>query len=167
MNKTFRCGRRFRRLRNFSYLLITAEVVFFYLVYLYILAGSYPQYAGNPLLAIFFGIEVLLMLLVRFIFGKIEGKLFYTVDDQGITLHNMAGVITLPWEQFESAASLPLGGRNPCPIYFMVNGRRFVPNQYLDDLAGLDTLIVDKIRSHAQIEPGLDEKLMAYRSLKA
>ena len=57
MTKTFRPGRRLRRLRNFAYLLLTAEIVFFYLVYLYILAESSPQYAGNFLLAVFFAIE--------------------------------------------------------------------------------------------------------------
>ena len=32
MTQTFRPGRRLRRLRNFAYLLLTAEVIFFYLV---------------------------------------------------------------------------------------------------------------------------------------
>lgn len=166
MTQTFRPGRRLRRLRNFAYLLLTAEVVFFYLVYLYLLAESYPQYAGNALLTVFFAIEAVVMLLTRMIFAKIQQKFSCTVSEEGVTLTNFFGTLTMPWADFESAHTMMVSGRNPCPIYYMVNGRRFMPNQYYADLAVLNTLILDHIRGHAQIEDGLEKALEAYRALK-
>lgn len=166
MTKTFRPGRRLRRLRNFAYLLLTAEIVFFYLVYLYILAESYPQYAGNFLLAVFFAIEAVVMLLTRLLFNKIEQKFSCTVSDSGVTVTNFLGTLTMPWADFESAHTMILGGRNPCPIYYMVAGKKFMPNQYYADLAILNTMIIDHIRDHAQLEEGIDSKLEAYRALK-
>lgn len=166
MSKTFRPGRRLRRLRNFAYILLTAEIVFFYLVYLYILAESYPQLAGNFLLFVFFLIEAVVMLLTRLLFRKIEEKFSCTVSDAGVTITNFLGSLTMPWADFTSAHTMVLGGRNPCPIYYMVAGKKFMPNQYYADLAILNTMILDHIRDHAEIEDGLEKALEAYRALK-
>lgn len=166
MPRTFRPGKRLRRLEILAYIMLTLEVAFFYLVYLYVLADSYPQFAGAFLLTVFFVIEALIIMGAKWFFRQYREKVSCTVDQSGVTIRNMLGSYTMPWEDFESADNKVFGGRNPCPISFTVKGKTFMPNQYLADIAVLDTIIVDKIRDHAAIQEDLDEALEAYRILK-
>ena len=41
-----------------------------------------------------------------------------------------------------------------------------MPSQYLEDIAVLDTLIVEKIRDHVEISEDVEKALEAYRTLR-
>lgn len=166
MPRTFRPGKRLKRLQFLAYIMFTLEVAFFYLVYLYILADSYPQFAGTFLLTVFFVIEAAILFGTKFFFAKYREKVSCTVNSEGVTVRNMLGSLTLPWEDFEAVSNKVFGGRHPCPIAFTVKGKAFMPSQYLEDIAILDTLIVEKIRDHVEISEDVEKALEAYRTLQ-
>lgn len=166
MPRTFRVGKRLQRLQILAYIMLTLEVAFFYLVYLYILADSYPQFAGTFLLMVFLIIECAIIFCTRLFFEKYREKVSCTVDEKGVTIRNMLGSLTMPWEDFEAVDNRVFGGRHPCPIRFTVKGREFMPNQYLQDIAVLDTLILDKIRGQVTVSEDVEKALEAYRVLK-
>lgn len=166
MPRTFRTGKRLKRLQILAYILLTLEVAFFYLVYLYILADSYPQLAGTFLLTVFLLIECGIIFAARLFFEKYREKVSCTVDETGVTIRSLLGTLTMPWEDFEAVDNRVFGGRHPCPIRFTVKGKEFMPNQYLQDIAVLDTLILDKIRGRVAVSEDVEKALEAYRTLK-
>lgn len=166
MPRTFRPGQRLTRIQITAYIFLSLEILFFYLVYLYVLHDSYVEWAGARLIAIFVFLEALVIVLTKKFFQKYREKIYTVLDEKGVTIHNFFGEYTMLWEDFEGIDHLRIAGRHPCPITFVVKGKMYTPNAYLQDLSIMDKLIIDRIRHRVPVPDDIDRALQSYRIMK-
>ncbi len=160
--KSYKMGKRLIRYRNILYVLASLVIFCFYFIYDYVMVPAFTWLDGAPLVAIFLLVEAVMIVLVRWGADKILNSTTYRVTDEALEIQIGKNTTVLPWKDFEEAAYKDMNFRAQCPVTYTIQGKSFLPNQYLDGLWTMNQEIVNHIRPYAKIEEGLERKLSAF-----
>ncbi|MBE6910682.1 MAG: hypothetical protein E7474_14090 [Ruminococcaceae bacterium] len=158
MNKTYRVGKRFRRLEYFSVTINCLIVFVFFFIYRFLLSGVFPGLSDTVLAAVFLLLGAVVAKLTMKFAERYAAGIGYRVTDEGLTIISGARERQLAWKDFTAARLVEFQFRGVFPVQFQTAGETLTLNQYLDGLCELTGIVLERIAPYAELEPGLMEQ---------
>ena len=158
MNKTYRIGRRFRKMQYASVVVNCLVVFAFYFIYRFIFEEVFPQFVGGPMALVFLFLGVVVSRLTLYFSGKYAAGVRYTVTAEGLAAVQGKKEHLYRWEDFSGAKLEEFRFRGVFPVVFQIAGKAIMLNQYVDDLCGLTCEIFEKIAPYAALAPDLAKR---------
>ena len=155
MNKTYRIGRRFRKMQYLSVAINCLIVFGFYFIYRFIFEGIAPRFVGGPLALIYLLLAVVVAKLTLLFSDKYAASVCYTPTRDGLLYTQGKRELLYRWEEFSGAKLEEFRFRGVFPVEFQVNGKPLMLNQNLDGLCELTSEILERIRPYASPDPEL------------
>ena len=155
MEKTYRIGRRFRKLKYISAIVNCLIVFGFYFIYRFVFEDTAPQFVGAPLALLFVLLCAVTARLTLNAWDKYAASVRCVPAEDG--LHVMQGKREqfYRWEEFSGAKMQEFRFHGAFPVVFQVAGNSMMLNQQLDDLCGLTCEIFERIAPYARLDPEL------------
>lgn len=165
MERTYRIGRRFRKLQYVSVAVNCLIVFGFYFIYRFIFEGVAPQFVGAPLALAFALLGVITARLTLWASDKYAASVRYTPAEDG--LHVMLGKKEqfYRWQEFSGARLEEFRFRGVFPVVFQIAGKSVMLNQHVDELCDLTCEIFERIAPYAQLEPELVQRAQDMRGV--
>ena len=158
MEKTYRVGRRFRKLKYISAVVNCMIVFGFYFIYRFLFEGLSPQFAGAPLALLFVLLGAVVARLTLNMWDKFAAGIRYVLTDDGLRVTRGRRESFYRWEEFSGASMKEFRFSGVFPVEFQIAGKSVMLNQYLDDLCGLTCEIFERIAPYARLEAKLVER---------
>lgn len=155
MEKTYRIGRRFRKLQYVSVAVNCLIVFGFYFIYRFIFEGMAPQFVGAPLALLFLLLGVIAARLTLSLSGKYAAGVRCVLTEDGLRVEQGKRKRFYRWEDFSGAKLEEFRFRGVFPVVFQIAGTPVMLNQHLDDLCGLTCEIFERIAPYARLDPEL------------
>lgn len=155
MEKTYRIGRRFRKLQYVSVAVNCLIVFGFYFIYRFIFEDIWPQFVGAPLALLYVLLGAVAARLTLSLSDKYAAGVRYTPVEEG--LHAVEGKKEqfYRWEEFSGARLEEFRFRGVFPVVFQIAGKSVMLNQHVDGLCELTCEIFERIAPYAQLNPEL------------
>lgn len=155
MEKRYRIGRRFRKLKYLSVAVNGSIVFVFYFIYRFVFGEAFPDFVGAPLALVFLLLGVLAARVTVFVADRYASGVEYRVTEAG--LYERAGrrEELYKWEDFSGAKLQEFQFRGVLPVEFQIAGRPMMLNQYVDGLSELTAEIFARIAPYAPLDPEL------------
>lgn len=155
MGKTYRVGRRFRKLQYVSAVVNCLIVFGFYFIYRFIFEDIAPQLAGAPLALLFVLLGVVTARLTLSAWNKYAASVRCVLTEDGLRVTQGKREQFYRWEEFSGAKMQEFRFHGAFPVVFQVAGNSIMLNQQLDDLCGLTREIFERIAPYARLDPEL------------
>ena len=155
MNKSYRIGRRFRKMQYASVAVNCLIVFAFYFIYRFIFEGLFPQFVSGPMALIFLLLAVAVARLTLRFSDKYAASVCYTPTRDGLLYTRGKRELLYRWEEFSGAKLEEFRFRGVFPVEFQVSGKPMMLNQNLDGLCELTSEIFERIRPYAALAPEL------------
>lgn len=155
MGKTYRIGRRFRKLQYASVVVNCLIVFGFYFIYRYVYEDVAPQLVGAPLALLFLLLAVVISRLTLSVSGKYAASVRYTPTDEGLHIVHGKREQLYRWEEFSGAKLEEFRFRGVFPVVFQVAGKSLMLEQNLDELCELTCRIFEQIAPYVQLDESL------------
>lgn len=155
MEKTYRIGRRFRKLQYVSVVVNCLIVFGFYFIYRFIFADASPQFVGAPLALLFVLLGAVVARLTLSAWKKYAASIRCVLTENGLRVVQGKRELFYRWEEFSGAKMQEFRFHGAFPVVFQVAGNSVMLNQYLDDLCGLTCEVFEQIAPYAQLDPAL------------
>ena len=158
MEKTYRIGRRFRKLKYFSAIVNCLIVFGFYFIYRFLFEGIAPQLAGAPLALLFVLLGAVTARLTLSAWDKYAASVRCVLTEDGLRVIQGRTEQLYRWEEFSGAKMQEFRFHGAFPVVFQAAGRSMMLNQHLDDLCGLTCEIFERIAPYAKLDPRLIQR---------
>lgn len=155
MGKTYRIGRRFRKLQYASVVVNCLIVFGFYFIYRYVYEDVAPQLVGAPLALLFLLLAVVISRLTLSLSDKYAASVRYTPTDEGLHIVQGKKERLYRWEEFSGARLEEFRFRGVFPVVFQVGGKSMMLEQNLDELCELTCRVFERIKPYARIDEEL------------
>ena len=155
MEKRYRIGARFRKIKYFSMAVNVSVVFVFYFIYRYVFSGVFPGFVGAPLALVFLLLAVLVARVTLDVADRYASGVEYRVTEAGLYARAGRKEQTYAWEDFSSAKLQEFQFRGVFPVEFQVRGKPMMLNQYVDGVCELTAEIFEQIAPHTQLDPEL------------
>ena len=155
MDKSYKIGVRFRKMKYFSVAINCAIVFVFYFIYRYIFSGIFPGFVGAPLALVFLLLGALIARVTVMYADRYAAGFEYRVTEKGLYERRGKREQTYAWADFSGAKLEEYQFRGVFPVEFQVNGRPMMLNQSVDGLCELTAEIFRRIAPYAQLDPEL------------
>ena len=155
MEKTYRIGRRFRKLQYASVVVNCLIIFGFYFIYRFIFSGISPRFVGAPLALLFVLVGVIAAKVTLKVSDKYAAGVRCTLTKNGLRVVRGKQEQFYRWEDFSGARLEEFRFRGVFPVAFQVSGRQVMLNQYLDGLCELTYEIYERIAPYAELDPEL------------
>ncbi|MBR3559958.1 MAG: hypothetical protein IKN81_00250 [Oscillospiraceae bacterium] len=165
MEKTYRIGVRFRKLKYFSVAINCAIVFAFYFIYRYVFSGVFPGFVGAPLALVFLLLGVLVGRVTLIYADKYASGIEYRVTEKGLYERTGKREQTYAWEEFTGAKLQEFQFRGVFPVEFQVRGKPMMLHQSVDGLCELTAEVFKRIAPYAVIDPELVERAEQMRGV--
>lgn len=153
----FRLGNRFDKYKFIGIFAASLIIYMFYLVYDFLLAPVFPFLKGTLLIVFFIALEVTLIYGVNFFSRYMKEHYYYIVTEDKLILVSGSNQFEYWWKDFESVNEEKFDFTSICPIVYQVDGKKLSLNQYIDNLWGLNKIIIKHIEDHVEIDSKLKE----------
>lgn len=155
MNKTYRIGRRFRKMQYASVAVNCLVVFAFYFIYRFIFEGLFPRFVGAPMALVFLLLGVIVARLTLRFSDRYAAGVRYTLTEEGLAAVQGKKERLYRWEDFSGAKLEEFRFRGVFPVEFQIAGRPVMLNQYIDGVCELTAEIFEQIAPYAQLDPEL------------
>lgn len=158
MEKTYRMGRRFRKLPYISAVVNCLIVFGFYFIYRFIFEDAAPQFVGAPLALLFAALGAVTARLTLWAWAKYAAGVRCVLTEKGLRVIQGKRELFYRWEEFSGAKMQEFRFHGAFPVAFQIAGKPVMLNQYLDDLCGLTCEIFERIAPYARLDPELIQR---------
>ena len=158
MGKTYRIGRRLRKLKYVSAIVNCLIVFGFYFIYRFVFEDISPQLVGAPLALLFVLLGAVTARLTLSAWDKYAASVHCTVTEKGLRVTQGKREQFYRWEEFSGAKMQEFRFHGAFPVTFQIAGESVMLNQSLDDLCGLTCEIFERIAPYAQLDPELIQR---------
>ena len=155
MGKTYRIGRRYRKMQYASVVVNCLIVFAFYFIYRFLLEGLFPRFVGAPLALTFLLLGVLVAHLTLRYTDRYAASVRYALTDEGLIYECGKRRQLYRWEDFSGATLQEYQFRGVFPVEFQVGGQPMMLNQSVDGLCELTCGIFEQIAPYARLDPKL------------
>lgn len=155
MEKTYRVGRRFRKLQYVSVAVNCLIVFGFYFIYRFIFESLSPRLVGAPLALLFVLFGVIAARLTLSVSDKYAAGVRYTPTEEGLRAVQGKKELFYRWEDFSGARLEEFRFRGVFPVVFQIAGKPVMLNQHVDGLCDLTCEIFKRVAPYARLDPEL------------
>lgn len=155
MDKTYRVGARFKKVKYFSVTVNCLVVACFYFIYQYVLSGVFPGLSATTLALVFLLLGAAVAKATLVVAERYAKGIGCRVTDEGLVVIRGGRERLLKWQDFSGARLVEFQFQGVFPVQFEVAGETVMLNQYLDDLCGLTSRVFERIAPYAKLDPQL------------
>lgn len=155
MEKTYRVGRRFRKLKYISAVVNCLIVFGFYFIYRFIFEDAAPQLVGAPLALLFAALGAITARLTLRAWDKYAASVRCVLTEDGLRVAQGKREVFYRWEEFSGAKMEEFRFSGVFPVAFQIAGKRVMLNQSIDGLCELTGEIFERIAPYARLDPEL------------
>lgn len=158
MEKTYRVGARFKKVKYLSVTVNCLVVACFYFIYQFVLSGIFPNLSAAALALVFAALGVLVAKATLAAAERYARGVGYRVTDKGLVVIRRGRERLLAWKDFTGAQLAEFQFQGVFPVQFRAAGETLMLNQYVDDLCGLTSRVFEHIAPYAALDPQLVEQ---------
>lgn len=158
MEKTYRIGRRFRKLKVISAVVNCLIVFGFYFIYRFLFEDLSPQFVGAPLALLFVLLGAVVARLTLNMWDKYAAGVRCALTEDGLRVTQGKTEQLYRWEAFSGAKMREFRFSGVFPVEFQIAGKPVMLNQYLDGLCELTCEIFERIAPYARLDPELIQR---------
>ena len=155
MDKTYRVGARFKKVKYFSVTVNCLVVACFYFIYQYVLSGMFPNLSASALALVFVLLGAAVAKATLVVAERYAKGIGYRVTDKGLVAVRGGRERLFAWKDFSGARLVEFQFQGVFPVQFQVAGETMMLNQYVDDLCGLTSRVFERIAPYAKLDPQL------------
>lgn len=155
MERRYRIGVRFRKIKYLSVAVNCGIVFVFYFIYRYVFEEAFPHFVGAPLALVFLLLALLVARVTLRVADRYASGIEYRATPDGLRTRAGKREQFYAWEDFSSAKLEEFRFRGVFPVEFQIAGKPVMLNQYVDGICELTAEIFERIAPYAQLDPEL------------
>ncbi len=165
MGKTYRIGKRFRRIEYLSTAVNCLVVFCFYFIYRYLFAQLFPAFSDVALAAVFLLLGAATAKLTLYVAKRYAGAVSYRVTDEGLLAVTGKREQLYRWQDFSGARLIEFQFRGPFPVEFQVSGKPMMLEQNIEGLCALTGEVFAHIAPYVPLKPELVKRAADLRGI--